>query len=397
MPSTVQRLSLATLVVLGLGALISFGIVGIGRSGTLSFDGAVLYAAGRLWLAHENAYDHAALVRSVQDVPEIDLGETFFFYPPQTAAFCVPLALLPYPVAKVLWVAVNLLAVAVMVLVTVLTVRQAKPEQPDEIGAWVLAAVVLGNPFTAHIVWMGQTSLVAGAAVMASWFFARRQQPLAAGICLGLATFKPQLCLLLLVWYLLERSWKVLLAGGITAAVMALYPAIVEGPIGALQTWRQGLTSGYQGLEFNAPGNEHVVGVQSMLAAANVSIPGLTIVGVLLTAGLWLLRKKVRGDDVLGLLMALTFIFVGYSHDYDFVCLVPLWTAMWLRGREQPRARLVLALLLLLLFVPQRLLRPFGSPVLFHWRTPVLILTAVLVLLLSMKSQGRPAEAKAAI
>lgn len=387
MPDAVRRLALAALVALGLASLVLFGIVGKGRGdGPPNFDGAVLYAAGRAWLAHENPYDHDALMRSVRDVPEIDLSVVYFFYPPQTAALCLPLGLLPYLPARLLWLSVNLGAIAAMVAYCLAALRRAGPKQFDETGAWVLAAVVIGNPFATHVVWMGQTPLVAGAAVMGAWYFAR-ERPVLAGVCLGLATFKPQLCLLVLVWFLLERQWKIVLVAMLTAALMAAYPAAEEGPVGALRAWKGGIDQ-YKSLEFNVPGFQHNVGLQSLLEAAGLrDVPGFTVVGLALTGLLWYYRRHVREEDVLGLLMVLTFTFVGFSHDYDYVCLVPLWVSLWLRGRERPAYGAAFAVLMLLLFFPQRVVRDLHSPVLNHWRTPLVLLLGLLVLALSVRSR----------
>jgi hypothetical protein len=346
-----------------------------------------MYAAGRAWLQHENPYDHDALMRSVRDIPEIDLKVVYFFYPPQTAVLCLPLGLLPYGPARLLWLTVNLLSIAAMVAYSIAALRRADPKQFDEIGAWVLATVVIGNPFAAHVVWMGQTPLVAGAALLGAWYFAR-VRPLLAGVCLGLATFKPQLCLLVLVWFLLERQWKIVLVAMAMAALMALYPTIEEGPIGALRAWKGGIDQ-YKSLEFNVPGFQHNVGIQSLLEAAGFAVPGFTVVGLALTGLLWFYRNRLREDDILGLLTVLTFTFVGFSHDYDYVCLVPLWVSLWLRGRERPVYGVVFAVLTLVSFFPQRVIRNMDNPVLNHWRTPIVLVLGILLLALSMQSRER--------
>ena len=152
-------------------SLICFGIVGIGRDGQLNADGGVLYAAGRAWLKGLNAYNHDMLTQSVATIKEIDLKNAAFFYPPQSAAFCMFVGLFDYSIAKLVWLLLNLLSIAAIIVMTVRTINQHQNNSENQLGSLVMAAMIIGNPFTAHVVWMGQTSLMAFAGTMAAWFF----------------------------------------------------------------------------------------------------------------------------------------------------------------------------------------------------------------------------------
>ena len=77
--------------------------------------------------------------------------------------------------------------------------------------------------------------------------------------------------------------------------------------------------------------------------------------GVACTILAWLGRRHWNRGDVLAILMGLTFVFVGYSHDYDYVGLIPLWAALWVYGRRGNGVGMIAAGLTLLLFVPERL------------------------------------------
>jgi len=93
---------------------------------------------------------------------------TVLLYPPQASALCVstrPVSLRRGPMGLL---AFNLAAIATMVGLARAIVREETPNRPV-VGAGVLAAVLIGNPFTAHVVWMGQTSLVAFAATFAAF------------------------------------------------------------------------------------------------------------------------------------------------------------------------------------------------------------------------------------
>ena len=390
MTRTVRRIGLAAALLAGIASLISFGIVGIGRGGgERNFDGAVLYAAGVTWLHYGNPYDHEQLSANVHGA--VNLARILFFYPPQAAGICVLLGLFKYSTAKLLWLAANLLSIAAIIALTACGLRRRAEQIPDEIGPWIMAAVIIGNPFTTHVVWMGQTSLVTIAATIAAFTFATgRTNRLAAGICLGIATFKPQLCLLLGVWFLLEREWKILLVAAATAVVMSLYPIMVEGPLGMLRDWHAAIQLSYSSLIYNAPGAPHKVGLDTFLQSAGIKVPSLavTAVGIAATIFIWAWRKRFNPDDVLAILMGLTFIFVGYNHDYDYVGLIPVLGSLWYYAYRRPKAWAFVLPLVLLLFGPQRFVRGAGSPVLDQWRTLVVILLFAELLYFSARNRA---------
>jgi hypothetical protein len=138
----------------------------------------------------------------------------------------------------------------------------------------------------------------------------------------------------------------------------------------------------------NTPGFQHKVGLESMFHAGGVHLPGavFTTLGVLLCAGAWMHRERFRKQDVFALLTLMAFVFVGYSHDYDYIALAPVWVTAWLLGRARPRLGILLLVLHLSLLFPQRLLRPLELPVLNHWRTIVLLILGVVLFAASRRS-----------
>jgi hypothetical protein len=307
----------------------------------------------------------------------------------------VPLALLSYPSAKIGWLLLNLLAVAAVVAMTAHTVNRLPNGKWDHLGTVLLAAFIMGSPLTTNVVWLGQTTLIVFAATMAAWFFNRQGRWVLAGVCLGLATVKPQVCLLVFVWLLLERQWKPLLVSVGAAAVLALYPMLVQGgPFGVAQAWLDRLQS-HKAFEANMPGSEHVIGVTSFLNAAGLNAPGLEAVGVALVVVLWLFRDRIDPEDVFGILMGLMVSFV-FVHDCEYVCLVPLVTSLWVHGRERWATLFWGGLLVLLLLFPRRLVRALDVPVLSHWRTLVALLILGTVVVLSVRRRsGRPLRERA--
>lgn len=370
-------------------SLICFGIVGIGRDGQLNTDGGVLYAAGRAWLKGLNAYNHDMLTQSVATIKEIDLKNAAFFYPPQSAAFCMFVGLFDYSIAKLVWLLLNLLSIAAIIVMTVRTINQHQNNSENQLGSLVMAAMIIGNPFTAHVVWMGQTSLMAFAGTMAAWFFSQRQKFVLAGICLGIASFKPQLCLLLGIWFLLERNWKILAVAFATVIIMSAYPLVLYGgPVGMLAAWHQGIQDSYSSLPFNQPGFQDKVGMESLFASLGLKIPAIKIAAIILTVVLWVFRNRINREDVLALLMGISFTFLGYTHVYDYVGLFPILTSLWLYCSNNRHALLASIALVFLLFFPRRIFLAAGLPFLIHWRTIVVLMLVVGVVLFSMKAKS---------
>ena len=252
-----------------------------------------------------------------------------------------------------------------------------------------MAAIIIGNPFTTHVVWMGQTSLMAFAATMAAWFFSQRQKFVWAGICLGIASFKPQLCLLLGIWFLLERNWKILAVAFATVTIMSAYPLLLYGgPVGMLAAWHQGIQDSYSSLPFNQPGSIEIVGMESLFASFRLKIPTIKIVAVILVVLLWVFRHRINREDVLAVLMGISFTFLGYSHAYDYVGLFPILTALWLYCSNNRNALLSSIALVFLLFFPSWVFVVTGLHFLIHWRTIVVLILVVGVVALSMKAKS---------
>jgi hypothetical protein len=379
------------LVALSTLSLILFGILGIGRGASkLNFDGSVLYAAGRAWLMGLNPYNHDFLVQSVAQIKEIDsLGTAAFFYPPPSAALCMFAGLFDYSVAKFIWLGLNLLSIAAIIFMTVRTLNQHQNNSENQLGSWSMAAVIIGNPFTAHVVWMGQTSLMAFAATMAAWFFSQRQKFVWAGICLGIASFKPQLCLLLGLWFLLERNWKILAVAFATATIMSAYPLVLYGgPVEMLAAWYQAIQDSYSSLYFNQPGTKDIMGMESLFASFGLKIPAIKILAVVLPVLLWVFRNRINREDVLAVLMGISFTFLGYKHSYDYVGLFPLLTSLWLYCSNNRNTLLSSIALVFLLFFPRRVFEAANLPFLIHWRAIVVLILLVSVVALSMKAKS---------
>jgi hypothetical protein len=242
-----------------------------------------------------------------------------------------------------------------------------------------MSAVIIGNPFTSQVVWWGQTSLLAFSATLGAWYFYIRQRRVLAGVCLGVAALKPQLCVLVIVWLALEREFKALVVAAATTLALAAYPMFTRGPLNVFVEWRTGLIANYA-REANLPSFPHKIGAGSLLHAAHfpVLVPDALWIclGAAFVFAVWIFRARFNDLERLALVMAMTLIFNGYLHDYDYVAVIPILAALWNVCRASPARSITAMLLVALLFVPVRIGERLGF---VQWRIIVLMVLVIML------------------
>jgi hypothetical protein len=359
-----DRLALAA-AALGIASLLAFGALGVGRGGGLpAFDMYVLWVAGKAWWHGINAYDPALL--SQFDLPGQEVGP--FAYPPQIAPLCLLFGAVPFAAARWLITALNLLSLWAIDRACQELVQ--KPGMPAQRNFW-LTAIVFGNPFSAHVVHMGQTSLIALAAALWAFRFAGQNRHVLAGVLTSLASIKPQLSILLILWFALEKRATLLAVFAAAAGLSALGPAIATSPLEVLPAWL-GAMRGYGSHATNVVGFQHSFGLRSFLDALGLSVPFAQAVAALAFAAIWRARAELARGEVVALLLASSLVFI-YAHDYDLVGLLPFVAVFFRLARGNRTLAFTGVALLFAMFIPQRLLRPFNLAVLNQFRVPVVL------------------------
>jgi hypothetical protein len=394
-----QHLIGAALLIASVAAVVAFGLLGVGRSGRFLADFDYYYAAGKSWLAGPGMYDAQAFARAMRGIPGanvLDPDYIGFGYPPHFAVISVAFGLLDVSTARVACALISCVAIACIAWATAQMVRNPHCRRPASawpISGWLVAAIVVGWPFTAHALWLGQASLWVCAALLLGWHFQARHREILGGVLLGVATIKPPLLVLVFLFLVLTRRWRVLLAATTTALLLASYACGRLGPLSAVRQWVHTL-GGYDKADFNALGHHHVVGLPSLLVAAHlpgpnqwVSLAGAAILVVALCA----LRERFEQDDWLSILLLIPMALV-YVHDGELIFLAPVVASLWLHLGHRPRAWLPALVMLAGLCFPGRLVRELGVPVLNQWRTVILLggLGTIVSLSLSSRKRGLP-------
>jgi hypothetical protein len=160
---------------------------------------------------------------------------------------------------------------------------------------------------------------------------------------------------------------------------------LITGPIDLLENWYSAI-SNYPAASYNLLGSRMVFGVQSVLHALGIAVPGwMAFLPIVLIGALWRLRSRLMPEDIFPLLVGVTLLF-GYAHGYDLIIiLASIVPAFFRHLSDRPFASAMGVGLFLLFTLPNSLLEPIGVPVLLHMR--VLVLGAGLIWLFLLSKE----------
>ena len=141
-------------------------------------------------------------------------GPAYSFHPPTTIGFFLPLALLPYPAAFVVWDLVQVACLGLIVAVTASAL--GRPLAPLTLAAVTLGLIAVW-PLRENFV-EGQLNVAVAAGIAGCWWALRARRPVLAGVSLAVAVALKPLVGLFILWALWRRQWR-LLAGAAGALV----------------------------------------------------------------------------------------------------------------------------------------------------------------------------------
>jgi hypothetical protein len=289
------------------------------------FDFVTFWAASRLTLEGTplKAYSREAIAHAAWSaLPHMSMAGAWS-YPPNFLLLVEPLALLPCPIAYLIFLILTT-AIFVLLLRRVLPMSQAWLPIIAFPGIWLNAGY-------------GQNGCLTAALVLAA-FLLLKKRPVLAGVCIGMLSIKPHLAILFPIALACAGMWTTLIAAAATvvlftgASVAVFGVAVVPAFLHAMSEASGRLSSG--GLPwqetaslFTALRELHVAALPAYVAQACLAIAATGTVA-------WVWRRSHEMDVRAMALVAATFMVSPYIYNYDAVWLgvpIALFTARALR------------------------------------------------------------------
>lgn len=330
-----------------------------------------LWSVARLVLEGrvEDIYRYETFMAYQVGLTGAPIGIRFWAYPPHSLLLAWPLGLFPFYAALALW---SVLGLGVLALGC------------RRLGLGpVEAVIVLLSPASVLCLYYGQTgNLAAGLLLLA--LAPRRGREIGAIGAAALLTMKPQMGLLLPLFWLVERRWRaILLTGAVSLGLVGL-AWLVFGPI----VWSDyvGVTlPGLSQLEREGTGPFMLMIPSIFMALRILSGDGdlalilhlALAVPIVLLAG-WRLRSVPDPMRRAGVVLAGTALLTPYLHNYDLTMVAVAALVVLRRFAPGRRGELVAcAFVVLVLALPQMVvgLNFVGMPV-----SPLITLTLLLLI-----------------
>jgi hypothetical protein len=258
-----------------------------------------------------------------------------WFYPPIYIFMVWPLSLLPYNASLFIWLLIPLSG-----LITV--VYKIAPNPRTILICIAFPATLINFDY-------GQNGLIS--AVLLGWgLFLLDRRPAAAGIFLGLLSYKPQLAVLIPLALVASHNWRALTSAFVTFASFSILSVIFFG----YETWTgfyNNITSAGEVLQQGSQGfiqNWAIMITPYSLArlldlppAISYLIQGLSMLSVsVVTYWVWSRYKSAPLRN--SVLVICTLMFTPHAFEYDSVILaLPMawiawegYTKHWLRGEK---------------------------------------------------------------
>lgn len=335
------------------------------RAAANSGDLMVGYSAARAWLAGDDPYapavlrDHLERGGGGEEATEVRMNFMRNIYLPVTLPMFVPVAVLPWPAARISWAIANTAGLAVIVLG--LLWLAGVPICSNR-SIWLMVLAMAMTPVHTAI-GLGQVSIASVMLLVLAFAAERAGRSWWAGLLYGLATaIKVQIGLPFVAWALWRRQWA---AGAGAAIVLAMLTGVALARMQVAQVdWAQSRrvnveqtmsSGGYNDATRSSPGRYSLINLQYLIhdftdnrGVAN----GLTlaVVGGLGLLMLWRVRECKPEHELLALAtVAMLTLLVSYHRTYDAVLM--LIPAAWALGElgagsaGRPGARLRWAVL----------------------------------------------------
>lgn len=256
-------------------------------------------------------------------LPDIELTGLTWQYPPHASLIFSPIGYLPFLLAYALWCGLGL-----TVFTTVLISIGLK-------GRFLLAVLAMTPVMIALI--NGQNALFTGSLLLVAVFYAK-PKPILAGLAAGLLTIKPQLGVLLPIFFLASGHWRAFLVAAIVSILLCGWSYLVVGAEG----WTAFFTFLGVVSDSVSTGTMPLYKMVNVYSAARLAwlpeILVLALAGLTLAASLCAIVWTVRNTDDArwhyAVLATMTLLTTPYSMYYELVLIVPALAFVVLHGAQ---------------------------------------------------------------
>ncbi len=319
----------------------------------LGGDWVIFYTAARAWhdgvLPH--VYDQVWLARTMNRTYGYWLLDPMpypaFHYPPTWLLFLAPFSLLPMVAA---FAASQVLSFAALLLALGKAYGRG-------LQFWMSSVSLLLSPAASNNVVSGQNGFVVCALFVAG-FPLLETQPWLAGAFLGLASFKPQICLMIPFALLGARNWRAMGGAALSAAALGLLSLAVFGA----DIWRVWLELmlhprhdvAYTGIDWGRLWDESVFTCAQLLGASKQAA-NLAQAAATLGAGACVyfsFRRPLTLDLRFAVFLAATVVGAPHVSPYDMILLSLAATILVWNSFEGEFRPLALALPMLAWLAP---------------------------------------------
>jgi len=349
----------------------------------------ILASYGTCYLDGGNPYDASTLQPYLPEaaLQEHGGGGEFCGYPPHALPGLALLGAIPQPWLPWFHLISMALALAVVALAAdrLMLIHSRETGSPLSWGLRLaIAGLVVGNLYVAHQVWLGQVSVIVFGTLLVAWWLAYTDRPIIAGILLALASTKPQLSLLPMIWLTFTGRWRILASFAVGVLLLSIHPMAMAGPMDVWRDWLHAMGE-YAKLGPNRIVHGDMIGLPSLLGAYGMPLPSSSVVslfGVIPLLGLLAIRRRLSAADTLGLLLLFQLCFAwGRNVDYFLASIALATMAVRSSGRSWMFRTAVLVVLAMWL-APKRAYLAIVDIDVKLYRTAVCLLMIVLHLVL---------------
>ncbi len=251
-----------------------------------------------------------------------------WLYPPYALLLLLPFGALPFAPAGILFLALSFAAAVVA----------AWRFAADGTERAIHAASLLLCPAAAITVCLGQNTFLTCALLLAG-FGTLRRQPVLAGALLGIATYKPQLWLLVPVALIADRQWRALVSAGVAVLLLVGLSVLLLG----VESWRAWIvlmtqpSALYDQWRVLARLNGQSIYAYATFLGASVALANFTQALAAVVAAIcvwWCYRRPMPDDLRLAVLLAATMLAAPHVIDYDALLLGIAATLFFVRAQQ---------------------------------------------------------------